>query len=176
MAISELPVNQPRDQPVSHTPIVGARIRWGRRVLPTLRSLTAPAQVSMSPRTTPRRVNCHHHRTQITLREEALHRAPGAPRVRGRVRPSLRSMLASDARTRLHRRDCSWVTTAREDRVRWPRTVSCLRVNESISGVPGDNRTARMSLRPTMARRMSGLVSVVNHIGPQAKPRLLQRD
>jgi hypothetical protein len=77
------------------------------QVLPTLRSLTAPPHVSMSPRTTPHRVNCHRHRTQITLRGEALHRAPGAPRVRGRVRPSLRSMLASDARTRPHRRDCS---------------------------------------------------------------------
>src|SRR6476660_3142474 len=32
--------------------------------------------------------------------------------------------------------------------------VSYLRVNESISGVPGDNRTERMSLRPTVPRRM----------------------
>src|SRR6476660_7553215 len=32
--------------------------------------------------------------------------------------------------------------------------VSYLRVNESISGVPGNNRTERMSLRPTVPRRM----------------------
>src|SRR6478736_3111906 len=55
-------------------------------------------------------------------------------------------------------------------------TVSYLRVNESISGVPGDNRTERISLRPTVPRRMPVFSVGGGSHWPQAKPRRLQGD
>jgi hypothetical protein len=72
MAISDLPINRLHPKVFRSHQWLAYRFDAGV-VLPTLRSLTTSVPLSMSTRTTPYTVTCHHqHRTQITVRGDGI--------------------------------------------------------------------------------------------------------